>query len=274
MSWGVSNVNHKSEMPRGKLSWANIGSLIEGKDLFYIAKRSKNYWLHEMCKPHPVTGQYAPARCYRMYQTDILQFFADGAMRILTHPSAITYNEISDWGPVRCFNDNQSKYEEKRRFGGWGKNFPIPDGTLNIDKDGFVVDPVIDKQTILDPTKRAELTRIAKDFRAQMLNRMLLGEFGDIWSTYGTYKTGAWGKKTRTGWWAQVPLDNDARAMAQTMLTDNFEKPFMFRGNPAKSKEHAVRVACDQICHEAYLKSDEWNATIETNYGRVNVYQI
>lgn len=278
MSWGVSSVNHKSEMYGGKLSWDKIGTLLGNKDQFYIARHSKNYWLREARKPHPATHEWATARCYRMYDTDILQYFEDGAICVITHPSAITYNEISQWGPVRCWQDNQHKYHEKRRFGTRDGSFPIPDGVLNIDRRGFLTDPVIDKQIILDPVKKAERTRIARDFRKQVLTRMMLGEFcsPDTWAMYGTFITGAWGHKKRTGWWARVP-DRNEWGMAQSMLSDHFDERYLaglYRGKAAKSQENAVRVACDQICYQGLLGGDEWHTTIVKDYGKVNIHDI
>lgn len=279
MSWGVSHINHAIH---GKLNYQSIKKEVEAsrKEVVYVSSgRSKNYYLHLRQKEHPVTGKYEEAGCYRMYNTDILQFFADGAVRIVTWPSAITYDEISYFGPVRCFNNNQHKYDEKRRFGSWDHNFPIPDGELCIDGNGLTVEELVDTYTIIDPARKKERREIAKKFRANALPRMMLGEFGDVWGKIG-YKTIGWSREDYNGWISLVPVSGNLEPFAR-MLLNGEDHPNMHRigevmteGPIAKSKEDCVRVACDYILKQWLLSGSEWETEKRIEYGRVNCHDL
>lgn len=244
----------------GKLSYPIIADLVakakDGKHLIGD-RRQKQYYLHADRKYNPNTGEYETAMCYRMYATDILQFFEDGTCHIITYPSAITYSEINRYGPLRCYTDTRCKYKEQRRFGYYsGTNYPIPDGAITVRADGTIVEPLVDKYETINPEMRKERRELAKKFRAAALPRMLLGEFGDVWAGKREFSRRiGWGRTVEDGTpCAMVPNDPWlSRRFAEMLLNgethDDMHKigDHLKEGPVAKDAHDATIKACGYL---------------------------
>lgn len=163
--------------------------------------RSENYAIRMDHKHHPVTGKITSVACLRMYSTDILQFFPDGAVKISDYDTGITREVINKFGPLHIFKSSQHLAQTKQRFGLYGgENWPMRSDIV-IRKDGTVRD-LYDIYRRVIPSKKKQRRTIGTEFRAAATSRMVLGEFGDTFAVRGGDGT----------WAARIPvsgLDRD-----------------------------------------------------------------
>jgi hypothetical protein len=267
---------------RGELSYARCKELTKDGE-YNIADRPKGrseYWVVDIGRErHPITNALEQAYAFRMYQTHVLTWFEDGTIAYNNYNSTGTREVQETWGPIhRLWNDTQCKFYCKHRFGEWrGNHYPFDDPVVHPDG---TVHGLVDKYSIIDPTKRKERMAITKQMRENALPRILLGEFGNLFHANGAYiAPSAFGRHRHngnaTGWHARVPYNNPIggflRGVPATSERIELELSKTPRVCLAASDEYdAVRRCVDAMIRE-YLDGDEWNTVVKVEYPPVQV---
>jgi len=133
--------------------------------------RSQNYAIREHSHRHPLTEKYEQAMCVRHYDTDILQFFKDGSIRISDYDSLSTRHLISALSPITRFN---GRYGPRWRLhGSWSDpDYPL-NGPVVIHPDGYVR-KLTEWKWRVKKTAKPERSRIRKNFTQNALARITL----------------------------------------------------------------------------------------------------
>jgi hypothetical protein len=140
---------------------------------------SRNYAIRAQEHKHPLSSHCHSevAMCVRHYDTDILQFFKDGTIRVDDYDSKATRDIIRSLGPIAQFNDRNGR--RWRPHGSWDD----PDYPLNnpvvIHPDGYVHEWKEKKRRVKADAK-PERKRIRQKFIKNALGRILLGEFPEM----------------------------------------------------------------------------------------------
>lgn len=143
------------------------------------------YYIQKGFDNPPVTGYSEGCYWLKMYHTNILVFFADGALRINDHNSPTTTAALNELGPVRVFSDSHIKFSNKRRFGHYssygasGVNYPMPD-VLDVSSEGVVQNTLVDFTRKVRPECRAERRQLKRQLKDAAFARLTLGEFPQL----------------------------------------------------------------------------------------------
>jgi len=143
-----------------------------------IAKNAA-YYIQQGYDTHPVTGKNEECYWLKMYSTNILVYFADGAVRINDYVSVTTTCVLNELGPVSIGSNSKCGFVNTRRFGSRSFGYPMPD-QLNISAEGVVQDKLVDYTRRIRPECKAERRAIAKEFREAAMARLVLGEFPQL----------------------------------------------------------------------------------------------
>lgn len=140
---------------------------------------STHYYIRYDSHSHPITHKWERAYSLRMYQTDILIYWADGTIYVDGYNSPTTSQVLNDYGPVRIWSNSSLPTNTTRRFGSWSANgnkgWPV-DGGIYISPAG-VVHGLKDTFRRVKPSKLKERRAIGAKFRLAATGRIVLGEF-------------------------------------------------------------------------------------------------
>jgi hypothetical protein len=189
----------------GQLSYGKIVQLMlemkknrNGEVLVYNGR--KNYALRMQQHEHPTKHKYEEAGCFRHYNTDILQFFRDGTIKIVRYNSTSTNHLESAFGPIYIGSNSRVRYKHKLRWCPRNRSpsdghYPM-NGDIVVRKDG-TVHGMVDVGTRIKSSVKKRRRELSRKFREAALPRLVLGEFDCIvrdaseggWLGYVPYST-------------------------------------------------------------------------------------
>jgi hypothetical protein len=237
-----------------------------------------NYWIVTVRQTNPATKQREDGYALRMYQTNILTWFADNTVVYQFHDTSITRDVLTTFGPAEVYiwRDSRLKLQSQERFGPsrWREpNYPTANG-LVIAADGTVLTPLVDRKQRIIPNLRKQRREMMEKYKANALSRMILGEFGDIWSaTINGYRRSVFGRE-RGSLVARVPHDCNTvfRLFSEGADHKDIVKhlAWMETGPDAKDRNDAVIKACDAIGRRA-MSSSQWYEWYDIPHPPVNI---